>query len=248
MVRIDAFVVCVNYAGELSLTLPEMMKHFATVNVITSMEDGETTALVRSTGGNANLIRTGLFYANGATFNKGAAIDAVLRQRAHAWTALVDADVLFPRDWRWPSLLPGNLYTAPRRMCYKPHEHPRPHEIINEDWELYPFKVDHEWAGYLQLFHTDDPNYRHQPGYPACYTHAGICDSMFQQRWPRRRKVRFEQAVLHLGVDGQNWAGRSSPYLDGSLPAGADEKRAKLGAFIKGRGHGPDRFAGEMVQ
>jgi len=92
-----AIIVSVDYSDLLSITLPYNRHHFTDVCIVTAPHDTETQriALENSTA----LHITKAFYANGAVFNKWAALeegfDAFGR---HGWTANMDADVLWPKD------------------------------------------------------------------------------------------------------------------------------------------------------
>ena len=47
-------------------------------------------------------------------------------------------------------------------------------------------------------------------------------------KWSKCQQIRPNFEVLHLGDPGQNWCGRATPYLDGEVPVGADERLAEM--------------------
>jgi hypothetical protein len=94
-----------------------------------------------------------------------------------------------------------------------------------ETWGRYPIHRNiNEWAGYSQIFNCADPVLGDSPWHQVDWKHAGGADSFFQAKWPRDRKIRPDWNVLHLGESGVNWMGRSSNYMDGTVPENAEQK------------------------
>lgn len=230
-----AVTVSVSYGDVLALTLPRNRLHFRNVVVVTSPDDAETQAVARAAG--AELFITDLFFRDGATFNKGRAIDAALRQVASEpdfddWLAVVDADTLLPEmGVCWNELKAGSIYGARRRMlrdlaAYGP----------GFDWRTAPVNPERELPGFLHVWHIDDP---HTPGrggplYPVHWAHAGGVDSEHAMQWPTDRRVKLFE-VLHLGEDGKNWCGRTTVRRDGTRPVEADARAAALKSFLSRR-------------
>ena len=67
------------------------------------------------------------------------------------------------------------------------------------------------------------------------WRHAGGADSFFQRKWHLTKKIRPPFNVLHLGPAGTNWCGRVTPYLDGTTPDKANDRRHYLKGFMRGR-------------
>lgn len=240
-----ALIVSVDYTSELSLCLPWNRHHFDEVLLVTSPADLPNVAPIAAAC-QAEVFATDLFYRGGARFNKFAALEAGLDHFGRqGWLCLMDADVL------WPQRLPqferrvGYLYAPLRRM------YPTiPHEVPPEEtWYRYPIHRNvAEWAGYSQIFHADDEHLGQPPWHDVRLLHAGTGDSLFQFRWPPACKIRLPFQVLHVGEAGANWLGRITPRPDGSIPEGADERRAALREMIRQRKPGPGRFDHERIR
>lgn len=241
--NVKAVMVCVDYADVLAITLPRSAPHFSSITVATTPEDEETRA-VASRFPNVRCHLTRVFYARNALFNKGGALEETFDVMGRdGWFTVLDADIVLPSRFAWPALEVGCLYTPLRRMV-----DPVPPEIPpDEEWDQYPLhRQQKEFAGYFQLAHASDPVLRGRPWYPSWMT-AGGCDSEFQARWHPGRKRRPAFEVLHLGPSGENWAGRASERVDGTVPPDAEEKRQRLRNLIRRRVPGPDRFRHEKL-
>ena len=241
-----AFVVCVNYLDELSLTLPYNREHFEDVVVIT---DNACLDSVNEIGkrNNAAVIGTDAFYDHGASFNKWLPLDHMLLSLSlvkNDWFCVMDADVLWPKKAPL-DLVKGCLYTPFRRMYPNVPSEVPPEEL----WSFYPIHRNvTEFAGYSQIFHSQDPvlktcgncghvhydlevcsalecRCRHQSWFQTDWIHAGGADSIFQRRWMTHNKVRPSWDCLHLGEPGQNWFGRATPLRDGTVLPGSESRR-----------------------
>ena len=244
-----AIAVCVDYADYLAVTLPYNRHQFESMLVVTSENDSDTTEIARQHG--ADVFATNAFYDDGASFNKWKALEQGLDHMGRTGQlCILDADVLLPKrvDLSKKDYRVGYLY-SPHRRLMNAFSGVLP---LEEDWENYPLHANiYEFAGYCQIFHADDPHLPDPPWHQINWKHAGGADSFFQACWPKNRKERLRFDVLHVGPPGQNWCGRSSVHLDGTLPEGGQEKRDKLRGFIAGRrklhDQGKDRFAGEKI-
>ncbi len=243
--------VCVEYADLLSLTLPYNKHHFKDILVVTSWKDKQTQQLCLELG--VRVFETDLFYRDGARFNKWLALETALDfYGREGWIYLMDADVLWPQDLKGAldKITPGFLYTPRRRMF--PTIPRNALEIPNEHiWNHYPLhRNDGEFAGYSQIFHASDPALGSAPWHELDWKHAGACDSWFQQKWKPQNKIRPNFEVLHLGEAGVNWMGRSTPFADGTLPEGANERRREQMEMFRRRRVAPSnrRFDGEKIQ
>lgn len=255
------YIVSVQYSDILSITLPYNRHHFKRVTLVTSTEDVPNVIPIANKN-HAEIVVTDLFYDNGATFNKWAALEYAMDINGRdGWLCLMDADILWPKliTWReWDHLdlkkkdsihclVSGHLYTPLRRM-FEDTSKPIPHESC---WELYPIHPNvNEWAGYSQIFHGDDPHLGNTPWHQIDWIHAGGADSFFQRKWPPHHKIRPPFEVLHIGPAGKNWFGRATPYLDGTLNPEAKMRQRRIDEMWSGRRRrqsGPDRFSNEKI-
>ncbi len=103
-------------------------------------------------------------------------------------------------------------------------------------WKGFPIHRNvAEWAGYTQIFHCDDPALGKTPWHEIDWTHAGGADSFFQAKWPAEKKVRPPWEVLHLGPAGENWLGRTSTLLDGTVPEKQQANKAAIKELWRSR-------------
>ena len=232
-----AAIVCVDFADILALTLPWNRHHFSDVLVITSPGDVATRCVAMAN--NCHYAITDAFYANGADFNKWAALEEGLDSFGrHGWITLMDADICWPKTMAW-HLVEGNLYTPRRRMVESYDELCSPQGLAvpgEHVWTFYPLHPQQqEWAGFSQTFHCSDPALGPPPWHQTDWRHAGGADSFFQLKWHRDHKIRPPFECLHIGSAGQNWCGRAAPYLDGTLPEDAINRTLKLREYIRRR-------------
>lgn len=248
---IRAVCVCVDYADILSITLPYNQHQFQQLLIITSPGDTETKMLCEKE--KVPCFVTDLFYRDGAMFNKWLALEEGLNHFGReGWICLLDADVLWPKN-AWKSLTgirPGFLYTPRRRMypILPKNEDCIPSEAI---WNNYPVhRNENEFAGYSQIFHASDPVLGDPPWHEVDWMTAGSADSFFQLKWPDHMKIRPAFEVLHLGPAGTNWAGRVSPYADGTIPEHAKERAEYLARMFRQRQgkSGMRRFDHERIK
>ena len=149
----------------------------------------------------------------------------------------------------------GQLCSPLRRMCSVEEGIRAANEPGSERWwNRFPIHRNvAEWAGYSQILHAGDPHLGPAPWHEIDWIHAGGADSFFQQKWPQERKIRPPFEVLHLGPAGQNWFGRATPYLDGSIPEDANVRKFMSSRMIWeqrriNRANGKDQFEGERVK
>jgi hypothetical protein len=219
---IRAVTVCVDFDDFLRITLPRNLHHFREVWVVTTSQDARTQQYARSVPG-VRLHVTDAFYRDGATFNKGLAIEEAFEAMGRkGWLMHLDADILLPRyvDWTFREI--GHLYG--------------PYRCVLEDvqsfqdgmsWEAtVVHRESHRFSGYCQLFHATDPHLAQLPWYGVDWAHANGSDIEFGNRWPDRRRVRPDFKVLHLGPTSSNWCGRATDRLD-KEPVLNQEENAK---------------------
>jgi hypothetical protein len=156
---------------------------------------------------------TDIFYANGASFNKGAALSEAiaangLRSAPDAWLLSFDADIMPPREWRRTledyELSTDNLYGALRYDRY-----PAPAIVPGK-----PGTQLRDIFGYFQLFNNSDPVLppATEPLYEMCWPSANGYDMAFSQRWHPQQRVHLAGLPMtHMGPEGLGWTGRYHP-------------------------------------
>lgn len=226
-----AITVCVGYDDLLAITLPRNARHFEEHWIVTHPTDQRTLAVVDSVG-HAWAYRTDAFYRDGAPFRKGLAIEECFGHIGRdGWFAVVDADTLLPDDFaaRVANLDPERIYAPRRRMCSDPRRWCEP-------WEQWPIQPDCEQAGFAQVFCGESRFIRDKrPWYGTEFRHAGGCDSVFLYRWPPEFREWLPFECLHLGRPFENWCGRTSPRLDGTLPDGYERNAASMARLMEQR-------------
>lgn len=251
MQAIRAITVCVDFYDFLAVTLPVNIHHFSEYWVVTSMRDEKTTEWCQYFRDHLNLpvfiVRTDLFYRDGAVFNKYRAMEMALDvMERKGWLCILDADVIWPKSLGAWQPQQGYLYT-PFRYMLDDLSQSIPAE---KDWSKLRLHGNHnEFAGYSQIFHADDPELGPAPWHQTNWRHAGGGDSFFQLKWPPERKVRPPWRCLHLGRGGEDWCGRVKPYLDGTQHPQALQHQHQLASFLQERRRRPpqDRFAHEKL-
>lgn len=223
-------MVCVDYADILALTLPYNIHHFKSIVVATTPNDVETIKVCNDVGATVHL--TEVFYANGAKFNKFAALEECLDIVQHDdWLAIMDADIAIPKIINTDFAI-GNLYSPFRRMLLD-ISNGIPEENTWQQLPLYNYTKEH--LGYLQIFHPDDIHLGSRPWHGLNWSHAGGGDSFFQYKWSDKLKLRPDWECLHLGPAEVNWCGRTSVYVNGEKPLNADNNLSELRGSIKKR-------------
>lgn len=268
--RIDAVIVAVDYLDLLKETLPWNLHHFYRVMVITTPRDEQTFRYLQNLNRDEPkvcMVVTDLFYANGAHFNKWAALEEGMTIGRKFgwfddWICYLDADVMWPKfvpglsslspiptthqDYRF-TYTPGKLYTPRRRMMVDVDMDRAKDQGL---WATYPLhRQEREFAGYTQLFHSTDPVLGTPPWHQTNWTHAGGADSFFQMKWREEDKIRPPWEVLHLGPAGMNWCGRATELLDGSRPDGWEGRLSTLVDMVGKRAgkDGEERFKAEKI-
>ena len=214
----NAITVSVGYDDYLSLTLPENLGHFDAVLVVTTSKDQATQELVERWGQTHDIeyYATDSFYAEGAPFNKGLAIEEgfdVLGREG--WIMVLDADVVLPETLTAPEdgWRQDCIYSPQRRLCREPKWF-----TPELEWDTLPYGNEKkvfpfEFAGYSQIFHASAPCLWTKPWYGIRWPTAQGCDSEFYGRWPKRKRIRPPFEVLHLGPTRDNWSGRVTPRV-----------------------------------
>lgn len=226
---LHVIVPCVEYDDYLDLTLPRNLRVLsdAAVTVVTTPQDAPTRAVCERHG--ARCMTTDAFHADGATFAKGRATNAALRQiheeAPDAWILMLDADIVLPADfaaWRARVVLnPGALYYARRWLLPSRDDIPAALAHFDSGRPFAPTtKHNTKPWGYFQLWSFRSQLQRDRAGdwYPAASHDAGTDDTIFYRRYrDAGRLADSGLRTLHLPhsiEQAQNWKGRVTPRLD----------------------------------
>ncbi len=204
--KIHAVTVSVQYADFLSIIIPRWKPFLASWTIVTDSKD-EDTAKLAMENDLQQLVRTDAFYLDGATFNKGRALEVARRMlpQWEDWFLLVDADILPEPDWfkKLVAFDPscGKIYGAYRHQCK---------DLADPDSERWPRIQDALCEGYFQLFHTRDSHIAAlHPVIEMDWGHAGVYDSHLKANWPRENQAGLPIRLTHLG-EQENWHGRGN--------------------------------------
>lgn len=233
MFKLEAVIVCHNYADFLKETLPENLNHLDRVVVVTHPKDNETKALCNRYG--VDCIETEVMFDDGDRFNKGRCINLGLSHLRHdGWLMHLDADTLLPHKFRQmlvhSKLNEENIYGADRLNAvgfdhYKEHKHKtipqHQHRYLvtpNKEFPLGSRLLHQEYGycpiGYFQLWHS-----KARRRYPIVNGSAEHSDVLFAVQWPRNKRILLpELFVYHLESEqakmGANWDGRTTKRFE----------------------------------
>src|SRR3990170_8198311 len=98
--KINALTVCVQYADYLSIGLPRWLSGLDSWTIVTDGRD-EATPRFAQLDPRIKVVQTDLFYADGASFNKGRAIEWARKYHLpwRDWILFLDADIVPEADW-----------------------------------------------------------------------------------------------------------------------------------------------------
>jgi hypothetical protein len=237
---LEGIIVCVNYSDFLAHTLPHNKTHFNNLIVITDTKDENTKKLCEFH--HVRCVQTDIFYENGNSFNKGAAIDYGLSLLENKdWVIHLDADIYLPPLTR--SILENiplethKIYGADRLMCpsyEKWAEFISIPQKIQEGWvyihmDSFPIGVriaeynnkdaGYEPIGYFQLW---NPKGSGVFNYPTEHDYCDRTDVLHCKKFARKdRELLPEIIVIHLeseglsvGSMGKNWKGRKTRLFE----------------------------------
>lgn len=244
-VGIKAITVCVGYDDFLRLTIPRIVKHVDKLVVVTSAADTRTQELVAQYE-KAECFITDAFYRQGASFNKGWAMEEGFDVLGRdGWILVLDADIVLPETLPPWDIQPGKMYTPPRRIMSNV-DGLRETPVV--DMTTLPLRHEFGNFGYFQLFHASDPAVTFLPWYETTWVHAGGADSVFEKRWTKQNKLRLPFEVIHLGDPDQNWFGRVRPRIDtGAVDEAAAERQQRVEALHRKYGWKGRKKTGEPV-
>ncbi len=225
--RLEGVTVSVGFDDMLDVTLGLNHPHFDQMIVVTSHEDKKTQMVSRKHG--VHCVETDLFYKNGRTFNKGAAINAGFSYFQYfGWRIHLDSDIILPDNFRrmlfnHTHLEKDCIYGADRVDIIGKEElkiyleslvpqythgflvrpivnRPIGHRLVSNLYGYLPI-------GYFQLWFSSC-----QKDYPFSLGTAAHDDMMYSALWPEHKRRHLASVILyHLCTTsprwGENWDG-----------------------------------------
>ena len=192
-------VVSVNYADKLKPTINHNMRFLKKLYVVTDPMDFETFDAVKEYP-NIELVISSVAKQKEAKFNKSGLLRAA-QQIAHThhrddWMVIFDADTLFPENL-WTLLKQekknkNTVFLLKRAIYY-----------TKESFEADKPDKKTNGAGFFQLYFDKTKMYN------PWSKDAGICDIVFQHRFPIQKEL--DGWCRHLGQNGLDWEERISP-------------------------------------
>lgn len=192
--KIDVIIVSVDYNDFLEITLEKNKMLFKNITVVTSLSDDRCVEICERNG--AKVIKTDCMYSEGASFNKGKAINKGISSIENPDIILIlDADIIV-NDIPELEFEEGTIYYRDRIMI------PDYASLTSGSLD---FPIESLGpVGYFQLFKFSARNNR----YPENYTDAAWSDVKFASKFKSKKKI--DSPVIHLGKDRVNWNGRVS--------------------------------------
>lgn len=197
--KIDVVIVSVNYNDYLLLSLTNNTKLFSNITVVTSSDDLMCQRICEKFG--VKCVITDRMYENGATFNKGKAINEGINSIENpGWILLLDADIVVEDKIDLKSLSWDHLYISDRWICtdYQRYKNYKSGEIPLES--IGEYEVN-KGLGFFQLFNASKERF-----FPETSEDAAWSDLMFRDKFSKRKDI--ENKIIHLGHAYKNWDGR----------------------------------------
>lgn len=210
---LKSITVCVDYSDYLSISLPVNKKFIDEMLVITHEKDIATKKVCDDNG--VEYIETDKMYEDGATFNKGKAMNVGLEKiKDSDWIVNIDADIVLPNDFK--DVISSNplkedcLYSAERSICFSKFIwHLFSNGNMNPSSFVYFKDKKMGLIGYLFIYNA---NYLKKIGQPLkiseSYDACNGWDFSFREFWPVSNRKLLPMYAAHLGDVGKNWNGR----------------------------------------
>jgi hypothetical protein len=236
--KIEAVIVCVDYADYLAETLPRNLPHFDRVVVVTAPHDTETQQLCRRLS--TPYYATSVFHKDGGKFNKARGIDFGLGfLHWNDWVVHLDADTYLPpmtRRWiQWRTLDRESIYGIDRVNCVG-YEAWRAYLAGNDLQHDYMCRVKvppfplldriaiRDYGGYLPIGYFQMWHGSLGRRYPIAKGDAEHTDVLHAIQWDEGKRHLIPEVIgIHLQAAsaslGANWKGRTTPRFGPATPA-----------------------------
>lgn len=245
MNRLEAVVICVDYADYLAETLPFLLPHVDDVVVVTTPGDGRTHRVCKRYG--VRHLPTRCFYREGEVFNKARGINYGLSNLGlDDWVLHVDADIVLPSRTRYlldhVDLDTSKLYGCDRVHCVgrAAWDDMKADPELQYEWSCLVrpprrwslgARIAHmEYGGYCPIgfFQLWNPSGSGVSRYPRVgQGTAEHSDVLHAIQWDRQDRGLIPELIgIHLETKakgdarsmGQNWSGRTTPEFTRDEP------------------------------
>lgn len=242
--KIEAVIICVDYADFLAETLPHNLPHFDRTLVITSPRDVETQQLCRRLS--VPYYASNVFTRGGDKFNKARGIDFGLGFLRHNdWIVHLDADVYLPPMTRqmldWRTLDPESIYGIDRVNCvgyeawrtFLADRHTG-HDYmcrvkVPEGMPLLDRIAIRDYGGYVPIGFFQMWNGALNRRYPIAKGDAEHTDVLHAIQWDDSKRHLLPEVIgVHLMSNpaplGANWQGRTTLRFGPGAPTGREAR------------------------
>lgn len=233
---LETVISCVNYTDYLAHTLPNNKNQFDDLIVVTDTKDKKTPELCEYH--NVKCIQTDLYYQDGGSFNRGAAVNYAIQEfTKQNWVLHLDADIVLPPNTKeildTIPLQKQKLYTIDRLMCpsyeswmrFVSVSQKRSGGILLESLVGFPMGIrifgyddlEPEWLpiGFFQLW---NPNGSGIYDYPTESSSCSVSDILHSRKFSRENRELIPEIIgIHLDSEGletneigRDWNGRKS--------------------------------------
>jgi hypothetical protein len=229
--NINGLVVSCQYSDLFQYGIARWYNYLHSLTVVTDYKDTKTLELLARYP-DIRVHQTDIFYANGAKFNKGAAMEeARLGPNAPDWAdwmLFFDADII--PEYAWYEKIEHMGDNLDRKTLYgaKRFQANSPQDIDKATLQLIPDAPCD--GGYFHMFHSSTIPKRDIPLLETWWPHAGVYDSHFKNRWSEGKRYVLPIKLTHLG-DRENWCGRGNTEAMTKL---IDERRRR-GTYLHER-------------
>lgn len=204
--KIDVIIVSVNYNDYLAISLKENVKIFNNITVVTSTQDILCQKICEKFS--VNCIVTDVMYDEGATFNKGKAINEGIRSIKNPdFILLIDADIIVKNPISLDPLKDDTLYTSSRYII-KSYSLLQDYLNSKSNIEDAATHESDKGIGFFQMFNINHHSIDKNQVYPEFSNDASWDDLLFRDKFPKRETV--QNTILHLGDPSINWKGRKT--------------------------------------
>ena len=203
--KLSVIIVSVNYNDYLLVSLSNNIKYFEDITVVTSSDDLVCQKICDIFG--VKCIITDRIYEDGASFNKGKAINDGIKSIDNPdWILLLDADIVLTKKIDINDDV-DVLYTSDRYICKDYNTY--------KDWQDGKIEIDkvgkyetNRGLGFFHLFNINSSDINKELPFPELSNDAAWSDLHFRDKFTKKSKI--DKSVIHLGPTYKNWKGRKT--------------------------------------